>query len=92
MGQTILKILLPDFLGRIYRCFYGAVPEDSFEKLMYDKNIYLAEDRILCMGLHQNGYKLAYLPDAYANVDSVKNIEEFLGQRRRWMNGSYFAF
>jgi len=26
----------------------------------------LAEDRILCMGIHKNGYKIHYLPDAFA--------------------------
>ena len=90
--QTACKIIIPDWLGCIYNCFYQKPAEDSYEKLLYDKNIYLAEDRILCMGLHQNGYNLTFLPDAYAEVDSVKNLRDFLGQRRRWMNGSYFAF
>jgi cellulose synthase/poly-beta-1,6-N-acetylglucosamine synthase-like glycosyltransferase len=62
--QTLWKIIIPDFLDFIYNCIYKKPAEDSFEKLLYDKNIYLAEDRILCMGLHQNGYSLAYLPDA----------------------------
>lgn len=44
------------------------------------------------MGIHQNGYDLAYLPDAEAWVDPIKNFHDLLGQRRRWINGSFFAF
>jgi len=54
--------------------------------------VYLAEDRTLCMGIHQNGYDLEYLPDAHAWVDPIKTIPALLGQRKRWTNGSYFAF
>jgi len=25
---------------------------------LYNSNVYLAEDRTLCMGIHQNGYEL----------------------------------
>lgn len=34
--------------------------------MLYNENIYLAEDRILCMGIHKKGLDMAYLPDAYA--------------------------
>eukprot|EP00919_Chromeraceae_sp_WS-2016_P000896 GHVR01002236.1.p1 GENE.GHVR01002236.1~~GHVR01002236.1.p1 ORF type:complete len:116 (+),score=5.02 GHVR01002236.1:337-684(+) len=60
--------------------------------MLYNENIYLAEDRILCMGIHQNGWDMAYLPDAYAYVDPIKSVHGILGQRKRWINGSYFAF
>jgi len=33
-----------------------------------------------------------YLPDAYAVVDSVTNIINLIGQRRRWINGTLYAF
>ena len=59
---------------------------------MYESNVYLAEDRILCMGIHKNGYELMFLPDAYSFVDPVKDIPSLMGQRKRWINGSYFAF
>ena len=52
----------------------------------------MAEDRTLCMGIHQNGYNLEYLPDAHAWVDPIKNLHSLLGQRKRWINGSFFAF
>ena len=44
------------------------------------------------MGIHQNGKKLVYLPDAYAWVDPIKTLHGLLGQRKRWINGSFFAF
>ena len=44
------------------------------------------------MGIHQNGYKMHYLPDAFAEVDPMKTVHGLLGQRRRWINGSMFAF
>ena len=44
------------------------------------------------MGIHQNNYDLVYLPDAYAWVDPIKTLYGLLGQRKRWINGSFFAF
>lgn len=35
---------------------------------------------------------MAYLPEAEALVDSITTLEKLLGQRKRWINGSYFAF
>lgn len=29
-----------------------------------ESNMYLAEDRVMCLGIHTLGYDLAYLPDA----------------------------
>ena len=88
--QGILKVLLPD---KLYYCCYP-LPKDknSDEKLLYNENVYLAEDRTLCMGIHKNGYDLLYLPDVYAWVDPIKTLYGLLGQRKRWINGSFFAF
>ncbi len=44
------------------------------------------------MGIHKNGYNMAFLPDAYAWVDPIKTLHALLGQRKRWINGSFFAF
>lgn len=44
------------------------------------------------MGIHKKGYDMSYLPDAYAEVDPIKTVHGLLGQRKRWINGSYFAF
>ena len=59
---------------------------------MYSSNVNLAEDRILCMGIRQNKKQLLFIPDANSHVDPVKDIPGLLGQRKRWINGSYFAF
>jgi len=44
------------------------------------------------MGIHKNKQDIAYLPDAYAWVDPIKHTHSLLGQRKRWINGTYFAF
>jgi len=57
--------------------------------------MYLAEDRILCLKIYSHPkrkYKLVYIPDAYAEVDSVTNLINLMGQRRRWINGTWFSF
>jgi cellulose synthase/poly-beta-1,6-N-acetylglucosamine synthase-like glycosyltransferase len=32
------------------------------------------------------------MPDAYAEVDPMKTVNGLMGQRKRWINGSQFAF
>ena len=54
--------------------------------------MYLAEDRIMCLCIHALGYDIHYLPDAESYVDPVTSLTQLLGQRRRWINGSWFAF
>jgi cellulose synthase/poly-beta-1,6-N-acetylglucosamine synthase-like glycosyltransferase len=44
------------------------------------------------MGIHKNHKALMFIPDAASFVDPVKDIPNLLGQRKRWINGSYFAF
>ena len=56
--------------------------------------MYLAEDRILCLGiftLKENDFTLIYVPNAVARTDAVDTFEEFMLQRRRWINSSWFA-
>jgi chitin synthase len=56
--------------------------------------MFLAEDRILCLGIYcqvESNYTLRYIPDAVAKTDAVDDILEFMNQRRRWINSSYFA-
>lgn len=66
--------------------------EDQFTLSLEESNMYLAEDRIMCLGIHALGYHLAYLPDAESLVDPVTSLTRMMGQRRRWINGSWFAF
>lgn len=56
--------------------------------------MYLAEDRILCLEIYtkkKNKFNLEYLPDSYAYVDPVTTLPKLLSQRKRWINGSWFA-
>ncbi|KAL4468655.1 hypothetical protein ABPG74_005158 [Tetrahymena malaccensis] len=59
-----------------------------------EANKFLAEDRILCLGIisaKESNYQLKYIPDAYAVTDSPETLEEFIHQRRRWTNSMIFA-
>lgn len=87
-ANVILRTILPEAINS---CCVKIDPK-SDEAMLYNENVYLAEDRILCMGIHKRGYDMAFLPDAYAEVDPMLSIPELMGQRKRWMNGSYFAF
>lgn len=74
------------------RRYLKTATTDQSEISLEDSNMYLAEDRIMCLGIHSLGYDLDYLPDAESTVDPVTSLTRLLGQRRRWINGSWFAF
>ncbi|KAJ3975763.1 glycosyltransferase family 2 protein [Lentinula raphanica] len=61
---------------------------------IYTSNMYLAEDRILCFELvakaHSN-WILKYVKGAVGETDVPDTLPEFISQRRRWLNGSFFA-
>ena len=57
-------------------------------------NMYLAEDRILCFELlarKGKAYTLHYVKNAIATTDVPMDMVSLIGQRRRWLNGSFFA-
>ncbi|KAJ3276121.1 Chitin synthase, class 2 [Terramyces sp. JEL0728] len=57
-------------------------------------NMYLAEDRILCFELvtkRNEAWILRYVDKAKAETDVPDNVPEYVSQRRRWLNGSFFA-
>ncbi|BFZ65325.1 Chitin synthase, class 3 [Saitoella coloradoensis] len=61
---------------------------------IFVRNMYLAEDRILCFELvAKRGckWKLAYIKASKAETDVPDAAAEFIGQRRRWLNGSFAA-
>jgi chitin synthase len=56
--------------------------------------MYLAEDRILCFEIvtkKNAAWLLRYVKSAKAETDVPDGVAEFISQRRRWMNGSFFA-
>lgn len=62
------------------------------ERSLEEENRYLAEDRTLSLILKSNNFDFAYLPEAKAVVDPASSLVVMLGQRRRWINGTWFAF
>lgn len=61
---------------------------------IFRKNMFLAEDRILCFELVAKAgakWKLSYVKASQAETDVPEQAAEFISQRRRWLNGSFAA-
>ncbi|KAK7057241.1 chitin synthase-domain-containing protein [Favolaschia claudopus] len=61
---------------------------------IFTSNMYLAEDRILCFELvakANSNWILKYVKGAVAETDVPDALPEFITQRRRWLNGSFYA-
>lgn len=61
---------------------------------VFTANMYLAEDRILCWELvakRSERWVLKYVRSATGETDVPDTVPEFISQRRRWLNGAFFA-
>nr|P30600.2 RecName: Full=Chitin synthase 1; AltName: Full=Chitin-UDP acetyl-glucosaminyl transferase 1; AltName: Full=Class-II chitin synthase 1 [Exophiala dermatitidis]AAC36064.1 class II chitin synthase I [Exophiala dermatitidis] len=61
---------------------------------VFTANMYLAEDRILCWELvakRDEQWVLKFVKSAYGETDVPDTVPEFISQRRRWLNGAFFA-
>ncbi|SMN19795.1 similar to Saccharomyces cerevisiae YNL192W CHS1 Chitin synthase I, requires activation from zymogenic form in order to catalyze the transfer of N-acetylglucosamine (GlcNAc) to chitin [Maudiozyma saulgeensis] len=73
--------------------FYGEKVADEGLHF-FSSNMYLAEDRILCFEIvvkKNASWVLKYCRSSYASTDVPERVPEFILQRRRWLNGSFFA-
>ncbi|KAF5535406.1 chitin synthase 2 [Fusarium mexicanum] len=61
---------------------------------VFTANMYLAEDRILCWELvakRGERWVLKYVKGCTGETDVPDTVPEFISQRRRWLNGAFFA-
>lgn len=69
-------------------------PKGVYGMDIFTKNMFLAEDRILCFELVAKAgarWTLTYVKPSKAETDVPESAAELIGQRRRWLNGSFAA-
>jgi len=85
----------PDGKGPLASYFKGETMHSGASGAgLFERNMYLAEDRILCFEIvtkKREGWVLKYVKSAKASTDVPASVPEFISQRRRWLNGSLFA-
>lgn len=85
----------PDGKGPLASYFKGETMHGGSSSAgLFERNMYLAEDRILCFEIvtkKREGWTLKYVKSAKAATDVPTTVPEFISQRRRWLNGSLFA-
>lgn len=82
----------PNGTGPLEKYFKGEKLEGKGG--VFQANMYLAEDRILCWELvskRKANWVLRYVKQAKAHTDVPERLSELVLQRRRWLNGSFFA-
>ena len=85
----------PNGRGPLASYFKGeAMHGGTTDAGLFERNMYLAEDRILCFEIvtkKKEAWTLKYVKSAKASTDVPTTVPEFISQRRRWLNGSLFA-
>ncbi|OCH95669.1 chitin synthase [Obba rivulosa] len=85
----------PDGKGPLASYFRGETMHGGHSDAgLFERNMYLAEDRILCFEIvtkKREAWVLRYVKSAKASTDVPTTVPEFISQRRRWLNGSLFA-
>ena len=79
--------------GPLEKYFAGETLHDANAGI-FTANMYLAEDRILCFELvakRNCRWILRYVKSSTGETDVPDTMAEFILQRRRWLNGSFFA-
>lgn len=74
--------------------YFEGLDKDAEDYDCFKANMYLAEDRIMCLEIlikKKQKNTLSYVPGVRAVTDPPKEIDKFIKQRRRWINGSNFA-
>ncbi|DAZ99021.1 TPA: hypothetical protein N0F65_010907 [Lagenidium giganteum] len=97
-----ISVLPGAFSGYRYQAIRGPPLEAYFHTLDVDldvlgpfySNMYLAEDRVLCFELLARKdcrWTMHYVKDAVARTDVPHDLVSLIWQRRRWLNGAFFA-
>ncbi|CAI8500435.1 unnamed protein product [Pichia kudriavzevii] len=84
----------PDGTGPLQAYFHGETQDTAENADIFSANMYLAEDRVLAWELvaKKNAqWVLKYCKDAKGETDVPETLSEFVLQRRRWLNGAFFA-
>jgi cellulose synthase/poly-beta-1,6-N-acetylglucosamine synthase-like glycosyltransferase len=95
-----ISVLPGAFSAYRYECFNEDImnvyffTENNTKIGLFDANMYLAEDRILCLELvcmRGKDNLLRYIPESQAETDVPDQLWLLMMQRRRWNNGAWFS-
>jgi len=88
------KALQGQPLRKYFQFIESQAAGKAIEMTPFEADMFLAEDRILCFELFakdNSNWSLHYVKDSVAETDVPTGLIDLLKQRRRWINGSFFA-